>query len=94
MPARSPTACAATARVPHGSDRDPGSAASAALPHLVVKQMVQMKNRVSGLLMETGVSYNKQWLHKVGYFGELTSTNGDISNAVRPLLKLSRCLPM
>jgi transposase len=27
--------------------------------NLVVKQMVQMKNRVSGLLLETGVSYNK-----------------------------------
>ena len=34
--------------------------------NLLVKQMVQMKNRVSGLLMETGVSYNKQRLHKVG----------------------------
>jgi transposase len=32
--------------------------------NLVVKQMAQMKNRVSGLLMETGVSYNKQRLHK------------------------------
>jgi hypothetical protein len=30
--------------------------------------MVQMKNRVSGLLMETGVEYNKQRLHKVSYF--------------------------
>jgi hypothetical protein len=30
---------------------------------LVIKQMVQMKNRVSGLLMETGVGYNKQRLH-------------------------------
>jgi hypothetical protein len=39
--------------------------------NLVLKQMVQMKNRVSGLLMETGVSYNKQRLHKVGYFAEL-----------------------
>ena len=58
--------------------------------NLVVKQMVQMKNRVSGLLMETGVSYNKQRLHKVGYFGELMSTNGDITEAVRPLLNLSR----
>jgi len=29
---------------------------------LVIKQMVQIKNRVSGLLMETGVSYNKQRL--------------------------------
>jgi transposase len=29
---------------------------------LVIKQMGQMKNRVSGLLMETGVNYNKQRL--------------------------------
>ena len=58
--------------------------------NLVVKQMVQMKNRVSGLLLETGVSYNKQKLHKVGYFGEMMSTNADISDAVRPLLNLSR----
>jgi transposase len=58
--------------------------------NLVVKQMTQMKNRVSGLLMETGVSYNKQRLHKVGYFGEMMSTNADINDAVRPLLNLSR----
>jgi transposase len=32
--------------------------------HLLVRQMVQMKNRVSELLMETGVEYNKQRLHK------------------------------
>ena len=42
---------------------------------LLVKQMVQMKNRVSGLLLETGVSYNKRRLHKVGYFADLMSTN-------------------
>ena len=30
--------------------------------NLLVRQTVQMKNRVSGLLMETGVSYNKQRL--------------------------------
>ena len=29
----------------------------------MIKQMVQMKNRVSGLLMETGVNYDKQRLH-------------------------------
>src|SRR6516165_3583404 len=58
--------------------------------NLVVKQMAQMKNRVSGLLMETGVTYNKQRLHKVGYFGEMMSTNADINDAVRPLLNLSR----
>src|SRR5690242_10234377 len=31
--------------------------------NLVVKQAVQMKNRVSALLMETGVTYNKAKLH-------------------------------
>ena len=56
---------------------------------LLVKQMVQMKNRISGLLMEAGVSYNKQRLHKVGYFSELMSGNEQI-DCVRPLLKLSR----
>jgi len=43
--------------------------------NLVVKQMVQTKNRVSGLLMETGVSYNKQRLHRAGYFAELLTAN-------------------
>src|SRR3954447_25320193 len=52
--------------------------------------MVQMKNRVSGLLMETGVSYNKQRLHKVGYFAELMTTNEEVHESIRPLLKLSR----
>jgi hypothetical protein len=57
---------------------------------LVVKQMVQMKNRVSGLLMGTGVSYNKQRLHQLGYFEDLMSTNADVHDSIRPLLKLSR----
>jgi transposase len=43
--------------------------------HLLVRQMVQMKNRISGLLMETGVSHNKQRLHKVKYFRELLASN-------------------
>src|SRR3984893_8584797 len=58
--------------------------------HLLVRQMVQMKNRVSGLLMETGVEYNKQRLHKVSYFRELLSTNEEVNPSIRPLLKLSR----
>jgi len=28
--------------------------------NLLVRQMVQMKNKISGLLMEAGVNYNKQ----------------------------------
>jgi transposase len=57
--------------------------------HLLVRQMVQMKNRISGLLMETGVSYNKQRLHKVGYFRELLASNEEVNESI-PLLKLSR----
>jgi transposase len=58
--------------------------------HLVVRQMVQMKNRISGLLMESGVGYDKQRLHKMGYFTELLSTNEEISDSIRPLLRVGR----
>jgi transposase len=58
--------------------------------HLLVKQMAQMKNRGSGLLMETGVEHNKQRLHKVGYFHKMLSENAEIDASIRPLLKLSR----
>jgi hypothetical protein len=47
---------------------------------LLVKQMVQMKNRVSGLLLEKGVPHTKQRLHKVGYFAELMSSNEEIDH--------------
>src|SRR2546421_8799572 len=58
--------------------------------HLLLRQMVQMKNRVSGLLLETGVSHNKQRLHKVKYFRELLESNKEIDESIRPLLRLSR----
>ena len=58
--------------------------------NLVLRQTVQMKNRVSGLLMETGVSYNKLRLHRMGYFQQLLSTSEEISDSVRPLLKVCR----
>jgi hypothetical protein len=59
------------------------------MPHGFHK-MVQMKNQISGLLLETGVSHNKQRLHKVGYFQELLSTNQEVGESIRPLLRLSR----
>ena len=34
--------------------------------NLLVRQMVQMKIKISSLLMEAGVSYNKERLHKAG----------------------------
>jgi hypothetical protein len=43
--------------------------------NLLVRQMVQMKIKISTLLMEGGASYNKQRLHKAGYFRELLVTN-------------------
>jgi transposase len=58
--------------------------------NLVQRQSVQMKNRISGLLMETGVSYNKLRLHRMGYFQQLLSTSEEISDNVRPLLRLCR----
>ena len=35
--------------------------------NLLVRQMVQMKIKISALLMGAGVSYNKQQLHKADY---------------------------
>jgi transposase len=56
--------------------------------HLLVRQMVQMKNRVSGLLLETGVTHNKQRLHQVKYFRDLL-TDKEVGESIRPLLRLS-----
>ncbi len=58
--------------------------------NLLVRQMVQMKNKISMLLMEAGVSYNKQRLHKAGYFRELLATNPDIDEGLCSLLRLCR----
>ncbi len=58
--------------------------------NLLVRQMVQMKNKISGLLMEAGVNYNKQRLHKAGYFRELLATNPDIDEGLISLLRLCR----
>ena len=57
---------------------------------LLQRQTVQMKNRISGLLMETGVSYDKFRLHRMGYFDELLSSNEEIEDSILPLLKLCR----
>ena len=55
--------------------------------NLLVRQMVQMKIKTSSLLMEAGVSYNKQ---KAGYFRELLATNPDIDEGLRSLLRQCR----
>jgi transposase len=57
--------------------------------NLLVRQAVQLKNRISGPLKESGVSYNKK-LHKVRYFQELLETSQEITTRLRPLLTLCR----
>jgi transposase len=58
--------------------------------NLLVRQMVQMKHKVSMLLMEAGVRYNKQKLHQAGYFRELLAGNPDIDPGLRSLLRQCR----
>src|SRR5215469_14215058 len=58
--------------------------------NLLVRQMVQMKTKICTLLMEAGVSYNKQKLHKAGYFRELLANNPDINESLRALLRQCR----
>jgi transposase len=49
-----------------------------------------MKNKISILLMEAGVSYKKQKLHKAGCFRELLATNPDINEGLGSLLRVCR----
>jgi len=59
--------------------------------NLLVRQTVRMKNKVSGLLMETGIPYNKQKLHQKRYFHQLLEDQKDLMPESLPnLLRLSR----
>jgi len=55
----------------------------------VVRQLVRMKNTISGLLMESGQSYSKRKLHGKRYFAELLANLEDVPAAVLELLGLS-----
>ena len=57
--------------------------------NLLVRQNVQMKNRIAGLLMETGVVYNKQKLHQKNYFAQLRAS-AEVPDCIQPLLKIGR----
>ena len=58
--------------------------------NLVVRQATRMKNRIAGLLMETGTPYNKERLHGKAYFGELFGSLQETPPSVRELLQVSR----
>lgn len=58
--------------------------------NLLVRQSVKLKNRMAGMLMETGVEYNKERLHHKKYFRELLGTLSETPPSVVGLLKWSR----
>lgn len=61
--------------------------------NLIVRQSVQMKNRVGSMLMETGIVYNKQKLHQRRCFSQLLSDQANaMSNSMPELLRLSRLM--
>src|SRR5271166_5670318 len=49
--------------------------------NLLVQQAVQLKNRISCVLMQAGVTYNQEKLHYAGYFKELLTSNPDIDDS-------------
>jgi transposase len=57
---------------------------------LVVNQAVRMKNKISGLLMESGAEYNKKRLHGEKYFAEMLENLEEVPDSVKELLQLSR----
>jgi transposase len=59
--------------------------------NLLVRQSVQMKNRIGSMFMETGISYNKQKLHRRRYFNHLLEDQANAMPSSMPeLLRLSR----
>jgi len=58
--------------------------------NMIVRTAVKMKNKLSGLLMETGATYSKKRLHGRKYFAELLERVEDVPESVKGLLKLSR----
>jgi transposase len=56
----------------------------------IVRTAVKMQNKISGLLMEVGVSYSKKRIHGKKYFHEILERVEEIPPSVKELLKLSR----
>ena len=57
---------------------------------LVVSEAVRMKNKMAGLLMETGAVYVKEKLHRKKYFANLLEELEEVPESVIDLLRLSR----
>ncbi|MFC1614901.1 transposase [Gemmatimonadota bacterium] len=58
--------------------------------NMVVRTAVRMKNKISGLLMEVGATYDKKRIHRKKYFNSLLEGVEDVPTSVKELLALSR----
>ncbi len=58
--------------------------------NMMVRNASQMKNKISGLLMEVGEPYDKSRLHGRKYFYDLLERVGDVPESVKELLLLTR----
>jgi transposase len=56
----------------------------------VVGHTVQMKTKMTGLLMEVGAEYSKQRLHGKKYFTELLGGLEEVPESVKTMLRMSR----
>lgn len=59
--------------------------------NFLVRQAVAMKNKTTGLLMEVGVAYDRNRIHRKGYFNELVDGLDETPHSVRELLRTTRC---
>jgi transposase len=59
---------------------------------MLVRESVRMHNKTAGLLMESGVAYNKRRLHGPKYFADLLDRLEDVPEIVVHLLKQSQAL--
>jgi len=56
----------------------------------ILRTAVKEKNKISGLLMEVGATYNKKRLHTKKYFAELLENIKNVPVSVIDMLKVSR----
>ena len=58
--------------------------------NMVVRTAAQMKNKMAGLMMEVGATYDKKRLYGRKYFNQLMGRVDDVPDSVKELLQLSR----
>lgn len=57
---------------------------------LMVQESVRMQNKIAGLLMESGATFDKQKLHGKKYFAQLVESLQETPESVKDLLQMSR----